>query len=382
MEKNKLIEKIRDCGLSSAAHGLPNIIRTEHKSVRFVWLVSILLSLISCTLMIYQSFTQFFAYETTSKLDIVYDSANLYLPALTVCSTTYFATPQAKRLLQGFYTDLQNQTRNMTSVKDFDQVYKISMTAALIKPSIMTLKQMLATSLFNQSEDETLKQQLGLSVNEFVHSCSVGGLNQCAQDTIIPFFDWLNGNCVRFNTGVNRNGSAAEIAKQSEPGYLYGLKVNFFLGATANDEFLSMFVDDTSGLIVYIETQGSIPMSEPTQVRVRPGTCAFIGLHKQVSSNLPVPYSTCVSDYKGRRFSQEFASQGFVYKKKSCLLYCKQLAINKACKCVNSGLPIVISSDVNMNTHKNPKYCHTSEETLCSLNLVRDFKIETCDDYW
>jgi hypothetical protein len=75
------------------------MVRAEHTPLRLMWLIAILASTSCCAFMIHNTFAQYFDYETTSKIEVVSTSA-LTMPAITLCSTNYFASPNAIPIIQ------------------------------------------------------------------------------------------------------------------------------------------------------------------------------------------------------------------------------------------------------------------------------------------
>jgi hypothetical protein len=366
---NRFYTKLVECGLASGTHGLPNLLRTSQKSIKLIWLVSILISLFVCTGMIYYSLSQYLQFETTSKIQVVYDSA-LVIPVITVCSSNYFASAESKQMIQTYYTQLNR--RNMTTVKDFEQVYNITdHDRSNIQPSLMSLKQVLRSP----STNDSVKFQMGQG--NFVIDCFMS-FKPCPDSLRVWFFDFYFGNCFRINSGLDAEKQAVDVYSQREPGQLYGLSMSFFLGLPG-DEFTDFFnIDNTRGLVVIIDDQSSLPKSDETFVSVRPGTSAKIALKKQVQLSLPAPYTICVTDeLYTAQFKSEFIFRKLKYSKKTCDLFCKQKTIIDKCHCTHGFYPVITSSGLNRT-----RFCMEVKDFDCSSGVMKNFDISRCDESW
>jgi hypothetical protein len=319
--------------------------------------------------MIYYSLSQYLQFETTSKIQVIYDQA-LVIPAITFCSTNYFASAQSKQIIQSYFTKLNK--KNMTTVQDFEQAYNITdHDRSNITPSLLAFKQTVLSPLYNTS----VKTQMGQA--NFIIDCSMG-FKTCPASSRVWFFDFYFGNCFRVNTGYDEAGKEVEMYSQREPGQLYGLSMSFFLGLPG-DEFTDFFnIGNTHGLVVIIDDQTSLPKSDETVVNVKPGTSAKIALKKQAQSNLPAPYTSCVTDeLYTARFKAEFIYRKLKYSKKTCDLFCKQSSVMSICECIYGFYPIIMSRGFN-----NTRFCTKITDFDCGMSVMKNFDISSCDESW
>jgi hypothetical protein len=203
------------------------------------------------------------------------------------------------------------------------------------------------------------------------------GFNICPASLLIWYYDYLYGNCFRVNTGYDTNGQAVEVHTQRESDFLYGIRLSFLVGLPGGDEFNSFFNQySTNGGLVAIDNQNDIALRDSTLIRVKPGTCAYIVLKKQVAVSLPAPFSNCATDetYTGR-FKQEFRDMRLKYSKRACLQFCKTMIINEKCQCRNNYFSIINSDFV--------RYCINETEYRCSIGVFKNHETSTsCDEIW
>jgi hypothetical protein len=359
--------KFLSWSVASGTHGYPNLFRTEHTAIRIVWLVAILGSVATCSYLVVDCFIEYFAFETTSKIEVIYESFST-MPAITVCLTNYFVAPSSRGLIVDHFSTVNN--RAMTRLQDYDDIYNISRSIETILPRVFTLKQMLASPAFNDSQ----RKQIGFNRSEFLMECKLGR-NDCDPNSIVWYFDYNFGNCYRINTGYYVNGSKDHLFSQKETGYFKGIKLNIFTGVF-DSNFNNMFLtEDSYGVIVSIENQTSLPIATSSLVLVRPGTCAHIVLKKTLYQNLPVPYSTCKDSntYHGI-FRQDFLALKLSYLKKACILFCKQLLVTNKCRCLSTLYP-KIKTNVTA-------YCNSRREAECFDEEINKFDINSCQDFW
>lgn len=70
--------------MASTCHAYPSIFRTDRALVKMMWTVLLVIGVFCCTVLIVISILEFFSYQTTTNIQIMYESV-LELPAATVC---------------------------------------------------------------------------------------------------------------------------------------------------------------------------------------------------------------------------------------------------------------------------------------------------------
>jgi hypothetical protein len=71
----------------STVHAIPNIIRSEKMLLKIIWTVFLLISIAACSYCVTKSFTEYFSYETVSKIEVFYEEKTEF-PAISMCSRT------------------------------------------------------------------------------------------------------------------------------------------------------------------------------------------------------------------------------------------------------------------------------------------------------
>jgi len=82
-KKEKLEIKVKDLLLSSTSHGLPNIFRTQRKSIKIMWLILFALFSTVGTYMVYSTINNYLKYEVVTKLEVIYQKPAEF-PAITI----------------------------------------------------------------------------------------------------------------------------------------------------------------------------------------------------------------------------------------------------------------------------------------------------------
>ncbi len=62
-KKEKILEKSIEIGLASTSHGLPNILKTDRKCIKIMWLILFLLSSSAGIYLVIESFINYFNYK-------------------------------------------------------------------------------------------------------------------------------------------------------------------------------------------------------------------------------------------------------------------------------------------------------------------------------
>ena len=70
-KKEKILEKSIEIGLGSTSHGIPNIIRTDRKCLKIMWLILFLLSSSAGIYLVIESFSNYFSFEVVTSIKVV-----------------------------------------------------------------------------------------------------------------------------------------------------------------------------------------------------------------------------------------------------------------------------------------------------------------------
>jgi hypothetical protein len=70
-KKEKILEKSIEIGLASTSHGLPNILKTDRKCLKIMWLILFLLSSSAGIYLVVQSFINYFNYDVVTSIQVI-----------------------------------------------------------------------------------------------------------------------------------------------------------------------------------------------------------------------------------------------------------------------------------------------------------------------
>jgi hypothetical protein len=188
LAKNKFI----DWSLASTMHGYPNIIRTTKLPIKLVWLVFILALVGCCGYFIVFIFTEYFKYETTSKIEYVYDKY-MEMPAVSICFSNFFQNKDSIPLVMSF---LSNETgKNLSTLQDVKNTWDFSNQTQYwdFFLKIYQLKQIISSPTYTDEQ----KKMIGFNATQFFLICSSEGLAPCNPSQFIWYFDLNYGNCYK-----------------------------------------------------------------------------------------------------------------------------------------------------------------------------------------
>jgi len=83
----KSLIKIISNGITSF-HGIPNILKAEKSSSRFIWLLFTLISALICAILIYKDIFSYLSYQYVSNIDVIYEQP-MEFPTISICSCIF-----------------------------------------------------------------------------------------------------------------------------------------------------------------------------------------------------------------------------------------------------------------------------------------------------
>jgi hypothetical protein len=81
-KKEKIFEKSIEIGLGSTSHGIPNILKSDRKCLKIMWLVSFLLSSSVGIYLVIQSFINYFSFDVVTSIKVIKEIPTEF-PAIT-----------------------------------------------------------------------------------------------------------------------------------------------------------------------------------------------------------------------------------------------------------------------------------------------------------
>jgi hypothetical protein len=181
---------IREFALTTSAHGLPSIARSQTKHNCILWIIACLVFTGIMLSFIIQSIQAYFGYPTQTSVSIVVERSQAF-PAVTFCN---YAPARFDRVIVPFlnYTNSLNLTNtNDTSITAFT-------------PELAVMLREFLQKQFNAGD---AINEYFFSINIMLMSCSYNG-QTCTADDFISFLSSTYGRCYTFNAKTKTtNGS-------------------------------------------------------------------------------------------------------------------------------------------------------------------------------
>jgi hypothetical protein len=334
---NSIKNKLETLLSNSTIHAIPNIIRTNNRSVKIIWLVFFLISAGFCLFFIVNSILEYYEYNTNSKTETIFENSTEF-PEIILCNLNMFTTEYAfdfiKRISKENEIDIFNQSNDLTNFN------------------------LIARSNVKKMAKE-LQSKMSLPLSEFLVKCSFNYF-ECDTGNFTEIYDNYYGKCFRMNP----------ITQNFKTGLLYGL--NLILNVWF-DESLEFFNENIGAIIrinnrtiKYAESELDIPLS--------PGFETSILLDRKVEKRLKKPYSKCEleadsDDYYDSEFVTILKNNGIKYSLKYCVSLCYQKYLVSNCNCTDIE---EISFFENVDT------CKSALEVNHMLKVYNKF----IDDYY
>lgn len=184
---------------------------------------------------------------------------------------------------------------------------------------------------------------------------------ECSTKDFIQTYDYLYGNCYKFNSKQNNN--TPELLKSTKAGKINGLRLEILIPATqANLDFETSY-----GAHIYIHND-SINTNFFEGIDISTGAQSDIAVNRLFINREPKPYSDCIADldtpesYDSFIFKEVFKDQS-TYRERDCHDLCFQELLIKKCGCHIPGLG-------NLGS-ETP--CISVNQTKCSFDAATHF---------
>ena len=227
----QIAEKISELVSTSTSHGLPSAVRTQHTSIRVIWLASFLLCTSVCSYLTFTSMLDYFAHEVITQVRVVNEFESEF-PRVLICNANEFTSEYALR----FLTDSEHQFSNLNPT-DLDSA------------DFVVYHNKQALRYVSKAFTDSMKQRLAYSLNETLLSCRLGGI-ACDSSDFVWVYNDFHGNCHVFNSGRDSTGKKVAVKSIHEPGRSSGLQLELFVGMAPGLEKFS--VNGFSGAKIYI----------------------------------------------------------------------------------------------------------------------------------
>jgi hypothetical protein len=314
---------LREQILVSTSHGLPNAIRNPHLPMKTMWSISFILSTALCSYLIIQTIMEYLEFDVITKVRIVGETEAEF-PRITICNLNPFQTE--------FAFDFYKRNGNLSLFEFIKVSYLLS---------------------------DTAKKQLSYGINETLIRCTFS-LGKCDW----KYFEWifhnLFGNCFVFNSGRNYLGETVPIKKLKQAGRFAGLQLEMFVDLPKP---LKKIGPGFTGVILFLGNNSFRNVYEDEQeILVSPGALTYIAVQRTIVNQMEKPYSECSMSSNSILY-QRILNLNVSYIRADCISLCRQLLIEKECKCYDLNHPSISSN----------KICNTTWENDCSTNQTKIF---------
>ena len=313
MKKTKIKEALKEIGLSSTSHGLPNVLRANEKLFKVMWTFLSLLSFFVCLYSIIQAVNSFLNREYITKIDIIQEIPTEF-PAVSFCSTDMYQTKYAQDLVDKIWSKNRSYFEMMSKYNS----YFLEFLLRLLYHANLT--------------EEQQRRNFSTSLDDFLVDCYYG-LYKCKADEFSWFYDVSYGSCFTFNSGRNSKGERIKVHNSSQGGLLNGLKLEFFLADSLRIQRSLPY----SGLHVFVHNKTIKPRPQEG-IAISKGENTNIVINRVFESKLEDPFSDCVSDLNTKdpsdsEFLRAIIKSNKTYTQNDCMDLCLQNEIIKNCSC-------------------------------------------------
>ena len=358
-KQEKILEIILKWCNNLTIHAIPNIFRTEYLVIRIIWILALLTSSGFCAYMVYGSINNYLQFGVITTIRVTSENPMIF-PSITLCNANAFVTEESYSYTDEFIT-------NIFGLNSSD-ILKNEPKLSILYSKYPLFMRYFASKFFIQNAafilNETQKKSFGFPINKTLISCFFG-LNDCDESDFTYYYDFLYGNCYKFNTGKYLNGSDQELKTISKIGKQNGLMLELFVGNANNPKSLSIY----SGAHLFIHNDSLTP-STNEGIDLNVGTSTNIAVHKSFISKLPKPYSDCTDNLdKINSFNSELfrtiIKSNNIYRRSDCFNLCYQKKLLDQCGCYDASVQPLNAND--------DRICANEKQTLCLYSVFDYF---------
>ena len=270
---------------------------------------------------------------------------------IKICSLTPFTTNYSIKLANSneqHETDIYNNTEDPY----------ISLSKSYIQMKFLSYIGQSYIMKMNESD----KKMNGLSLDDILLMCSNSSWICDKSNDFEYYFDKMNGNCYRYNSGRSRNNITYKI---NQPGIENGLQLQLLIEPADKNENLFSF---QNGYQIFITDQNHEQLFG-NGIQVLPGYSTNIILKKQIETSPPKPHTNCTDNLDSvDSYNSEFYKRTISSRLNYLEYECKSLCLNKFfqeyCQC----------SDPKFITYyDNVSFCLTTDKINCQLRAYKIF---------
>ncbi|RNA25225.1 acid-sensing ion channel 1-like isoform X1 [Brachionus plicatilis] len=296
-KEHSYTQKLREIVESSTIHGIPNVLRSKNKFLRYFWTVAFLVFFSYCMYSVVLIIFTYLQFNVIVRMQIV-QTYNAEFPAVTFCNINPYDFTIGENL------------KNVTKLLNESFLYAENFNSKRCDTQM------------NNVLNVELPNLHGFSLDKLLISCQYDG-KPCDPNNFFPQRAFYFGNCYTFNYGKNSTGHQVPIEKSKRPGTINGLKLKLFVGAP---EYQPCW-EYRFGALIVVHNRTSPPLYAEEGLFIQTGAETNFILNKVRINKMPSPYSDCVVNVSNRN---EFNSVSYrnafdfsgSYRQKWCVLNC------------------------------------------------------------
>ena len=297
----------------SKCHGVLNIVKTQNRILKSIWIVSFLACSAACIYLISETIVNYLNNPISTKIEVIDDSPATF-PTISICmlnpldSENELVKSRVDRIIDSLAVSLE--TNHLA-------VYQ---TAATLQ---------INDFLSNLNRSEQLFY--GNTIEKSMYYCKFN-TRVCFSDVFQWYFDFYLGNCYKFNP----NGTL----KVGKSGIKPGLQLQFVI-----PNGYSSFFNYGMRILIHNSTLSN-PFVYDSGISLAPGFSYDIKVSRTYYNRLDAPYSNCLKDLTRNTPKKTFFMEIMfdelnisTYDQKYCQSLIFQWILQTNCSCVNPAYP-------------------------------------------
>lgn len=186
--------RISTWGATTSCHGVPNVLNSQYRVGKFVWLLLFLVSFVSAIVCITVSFKLFLSNKVETSINTLYFHETKF-PTVTICNLNIYNTENKnfalKDELQTYLNKqfLKDKLLEYNQTSTLSQFYKIGIEYYRTLPYVANVSK-------NQNT-------LGFNLKEMLLSCEFN-TRPCNQNDFEAIYNFHYGLCYQFNADSER----------------------------------------------------------------------------------------------------------------------------------------------------------------------------------
>ncbi len=341
----KIHDKFVEMCLNSTVHGVSNIARTKNIVMKYIWILAFFLFSSFAAILITISIFDFFEYNVNTNIQVI-NQIPTDFPAISICNLNTFKTsdPNIHRLL------------NKVLINYNDSAVTNGPPPLVFKSASRILR----TYISNMTDEN--KKKFGIQIEEMLISAFFNGVSVGPRN-FTWYYDFEFGNCYMFN------GDEANILKSGKNGRKGGLQLELYVGNSSEQE---AFVD-RRGFRLLIHNQTDVkPYLDEDGIDVSPGFVSNIAIKRTFYSKLAYPFSNCIDDKKNTN-PYKTIPKNIIFSKLNIKRYSQRLCQHLVYQWLLHSYCGCLDPSFETKFVKNPKFCNTPTQIICSDYVFSKF---------